>query len=72
MEIRCRPFLSKQQSERQYIQRDIDGLGRELLAHVARIQMAEAASNLFRGTVLGQLCGDLLPQPRVEDFPDAS
>ncbi len=29
------------------------------------------ASNLFRGTALGQLCDDVLPQPRGKKFTEA-
>lgn len=56
----------------QHIQGRVDGFGREVFAHVIRIRASETPSNLLRRAACGQLCGDVLPQPRVEEFPDAS
>ena len=61
-----------QASPRQHIQGRVDGFGREVFLHVIRIRASEAASNLFGRAALSQLCGDVLPQPRVEEFSDAS
>ena len=52
----------------QHIQPHIDGLRRQVFPHVVRIRASEASSNLLRRAALHQLCLDLLPQPRVEEF----
>jgi len=60
-----------QDSTRQHIQGCVDGFGREVFPHVIRIRASKTASNLFGRAASGQLCGDVLPQPRVEEFPRA-
>ncbi len=61
-----------QGSTGQHTKGRIDGLGRQLLAHVARRQTAETVRNLLGQAAPDQLCGDVLPQPRVKEFPDTA
>lgn len=60
--------FAPQGSPWQHIQRRIDGLCREVFAHVVRILASEASSNLFGRAALSQVCPDVLPQPGVQKF----
>ena len=60
--------LAAQGTARQHIERRLDRLGRELLAHVVRIRVSESPSNLLRRATLHQLCLDRLPQPGIPEF----
>jgi hypothetical protein len=61
--------LASQCASRQHIQTGIDGFGREVFSHIVRIRASEATSNLFWRAARRQLCPDMLPQPRVKEFP---
>ena len=52
----------------QHIQAHIDGLGRELFAHVVRIRAFETPGNLLGRAALGQLRPHVLPQPGIQEF----
>jgi len=52
----------------QHIQARIDGLGRQLFAHVVRIRALEPSGNLLGRAALGQMRSDVLPQPGIQEF----
>ncbi len=51
----------------QHLQAHVEGLGRELCAHVVRIRAAKVPGNLFRRAALGQLRLHVLPEPRIQE-----
>ena len=60
--------LTAQRTTGQHIQTGIDGFSRQVFAHVVRIRVSEASSNLLGRAALPQMCLDVLPQPRVQKF----
>ena len=51
----------------QHIQARLDGLGRQLFAHIVRIRALEPSGHLFGRAAFGQLCPDVLPQPGIQE-----
>lgn len=56
----------------QHIQRCVNRFSRDVFGDVFRICVAQEARYLVRRADPNQLCGYVLPQARVEEFPDAS
>ena len=64
-----RQQLTSQGASRHHIQTGINGFGREVFSHIARIRASDATSNLFWRAARRQLHLNMLPQPRVKEFP---
>ena len=64
----CGQQLAPQRAAGQDIQAHIDGLGRELFAHVVRIRVSKSPRNLLGRAALGQLRLYVLPQPGIQEF----
>jgi hypothetical protein len=64
----CGQQFAPQEAAWQHIQARIDGLGRKLFPHVARIRAFEPPGNLLGRAALGQLRPHILPQPGIQKF----
>ena len=63
-----RQQCAPQDAAGQHLQARIDGLGRQLFAHVVRIRALEPSGNLLGRAALGQMRPHVLPQPGIQEF----